>query len=94
VIRRDDQQIVAVEFPDQCRQTLIESLQVLRITFHVIAMAVLRIEIHEVREDHPARLRRQQRFDLVDTIGVALGGVRRRNPLAREQVRHFPTDVT
>jgi hypothetical protein len=62
VIRRQYGEIVFAFLGKQLRQPAVELLERSRIPFHVVAVPVLLIEIHEIHEDQPG-IGRSQRFE-------------------------------
>lgn len=51
MVRREDHQIPLPHRSDQFRQTCIKVFQRFRIAFHIVAMAVKHIEIHQIRKN-------------------------------------------
>ena len=86
VVGRQDQQVLGQELRQQRRQARVEPLEVLRVPLDVVAMPVLRVEIHEVGEDERALPAAHRLLDAVHPLGVRLRVDRARDPPAGEQV--------
>src|SRR5947209_17155155 len=59
----DDQKVVASQALQQLRQACVEGFERCGVSGHVAAMAVSRVEIHEIREQQAAVLKTMQLFE-------------------------------
>ena len=73
VIGRHDKQILVSQQRQKPREPLVEALQIRGIPGHVVAMAVLGVEVHEVREDQTTVHVRHLALDFIHPRIVALG---------------------
>ena len=90
MVRRHDEQIRIAQHQQQARERFVEAFQVGRVSRHVVAVPINRIEVDQVDEDEAiARIAQRLREDL-HAFRVA-GRVRRaRDAAAREEIVDFP----
>ena len=86
VIGGQDQQVVGAKPGQQFAQTDVESLEIGRVPRHVVPMAVLRIEVDQVREDQPAGRVADRAQDFVHPIVVGHGVNGRADSPSGEQI--------
>src|SRR5579862_1762098 len=71
MVSRDDEQIVLPKAGKDSSEPRVEPLEILRVSLDVVAMAVLRVEIHEVGEDEAALHFVHLPLDLIHAVVVA-----------------------
>ena len=86
VVGRDDRAGPSAAAPAAARQSRVEALEVGGIAGDVVAMAVLRVEVHEVDEDQAARRRAELRLDHVHAVVVRRRVDGARQAAAGEQI--------
>ena len=86
VIGGDEEQIVVAHVAEERGQLAVERLQRFRVSGRVVAMAVLRIEVDEVREDEIGVRLADQIDRLAHAVGVVLGADLLRDADAVEDV--------
>ena len=74
VIGGDQQQIARAHGVQKRAEQRVEFLERTREAFHVLAMAVEHVEIHEIREDQPLRPARERFGELGHAVGVVFRG--------------------
>jgi hypothetical protein len=73
VVGGNDEEIIVAQLRQHTGQARVEPLKVRGVAGGVVAMAVDRVEIHQVGEDQTTGLRRHQLFDAIHAVRIALG---------------------
>ena len=73
VIGGDDEQIRRPQVRQQRGEPRVEALEIARVAGDVVAMPVERVEVDEVREDQPGRVRFDRALDRVDALVIVRG---------------------
>ena len=90
MVGRDDEEIVVAQLREELGQPHVEALEVARVALDVVAVAVLRVEVDQVREDEAAVDDLHLRLDLVHPIVVAGRVDSLRDPAAGKQILNLP----
>ncbi len=77
MVGSDDQEIRLPQCRKYLREALVEALEIARVAFDIVAMAIKRIEVDEIDEDEPRAISADDIQQLIDALAVAF----RRNGL-------------